>query len=70
MIFQTGRILPDDAPLSKLGPAFIVDLELESEDPEKHPIAPKRRIRRSETLDSDILSVSVPDGKILYKLLY
>ena len=49
----------------KFGPAFTIDLELESEDPEKHPIAPKRRIQRSETLDSDILSVNVPDGKFI-----
>ena len=48
----------------KLGPAFTIDLELESEDPERYPIAPKRRIQRSETVDSDILAVSVPDGKL------
>ena len=46
----------------KLGPAFAIDLELESEDPEKHPIAPKRRVQRTETIDSDILAVNVPDG--------
>ena len=58
--------MTDDAPLMKLGPAFAIDLELESEDPEKHPIAPKRRVQRSETIDSDILAVNVPDGtKIL-----
>ena len=49
----------------KLGPAFSVDLELESEDPEKYPISPKRRIQRTETVDSDILAVNVPDGKTL-----
>ena len=53
----------------KLGPAFAIDLELESEDPEKHPIAPKRRVQRTETIDSDILAVNVPDGtKILFFL--
>ena len=69
--------MTDDAPLMKLGPAFAIDLELESEDPEKHPIAPKRRVQRTETIDSDILAVNVPDGtKILctyvslFSLLY
>ena len=61
--------MTDDAPLMKLGPAFAIDLELESEDPEKHPIAPKRRVQRTETIDSDILAVNVPDGtKILFFL--
>ena len=55
--------MPDDATLMKLGRAFTIELELESEDPDKYPIAPKRRIQRSETVDSDILAVSVPDGK-------
>ena len=59
---QSGKVLTDDAPLMKLGPAFAIDLELESEDPEKHPIAPKRRVQRTETIDSDILAVNVPDG--------
>ena len=49
----------------KLGPAFTIDLELESEDPEKYPIAPKRRVQRTETVDSDILAVNVPDGKLI-----
>ena len=55
--------MSDDASLIKLGRAFTIELELESEDPEKYPIAPKRRIQRSETVDSDILAVNVPDGK-------
>ena len=55
--------MSDDASLMKLGRAFTIELELESEDPEKYPIAPKRRIHRSETVDSDILAVNVPDGK-------
>ena len=58
--------MPDDASLMKLGRAFTIELELESEDPEKYPIAPKRRIQRSETVDSDILAVNVPDGKCYY----
>ena len=52
----------------KLGRAFTIELELESEDPEKYPIAPKRRIQRSETVDSDILAVNVPDGKCDYPI--
>ena len=60
--------MPDDASLMKLGRAFTIELELESEDPEKYPIAPKRRIQRSETVDSDILAVNVPDGKCDYPI--
>ena len=61
--------MPDDATLMKLGRAFTIELELESEDPEKYPIAPKRRIQRSETVDSDILAVNVPDGKCDHPML-
>ena len=60
--------MSDDASLIKLGRAFTIELELESEDPEKYPIAPKRRIQRSETVDSDILAVNVPDGKFNQRL--
>ena len=61
--------MSDDASLIKLGRAFTIELELESEDPEKYPIAPKRRIQRSETVDSDILAVNVPDGKCDHPML-
>ena len=63
---KTGKFINDDTKLLKFGPIFTLDLVLTSNDPEKFPIKAKRRLRRIETKESDVLSVSVTDeeGKV------
>ena len=41
----------------------LINISLDFYDIFRFPIKPKRRLKRAETKDSDILSVGVRDGK-------